>query len=169
MTGAAAFQPQAFVPGSEPCTECGQRTAQRDWSYVYGLRSRGARPRSGAPDLRPLGRERVRLCARCEAKLVRSGLRELLRRHPKEVAFAALALVGLFVGVSPVAPEEHRLGHPAGVLLAFLPLAAFFGFRLVLRRRRAMVAELFRGRRDALAREHGVAPRELQAYPELGP
>jgi hypothetical protein len=166
---AAAAPAEPFVPGSEPCTDCGERTAERDWSYVYGLRSRGGRPRSGELDARPLGRERIRLCRRCEARLVRAGLREVLKRHPAEAGTVVLAIAALFWGVPPVAPDEHRIGDPRAVLLVLIPLAGLLALRLLRRSRRAMVGELFRRRRDALARAHGVGPHELQAYPELAP
>ena len=141
------------------CTRCSERSAERRWSYSYGLLRRGVSPRTGRVESRPLGTERVALCARCERHILRASIGALLGETPSALAFNLFSLGTFLYGVYSA---EAVVGYGAVLIAAGLWALAVF----VMRRPKAMRRGAFLLRRKELAAFHRVAVGELQLYPD---
>ena len=149
----------------QPCTECGQRMAANEWTFVYGHPSRGMKPKTGEIDRRPLGKHEVFACRPCEWRAVRGNLRDVAMATaiPSLAAVAGLAL--FFFGVAP--PPEDARGEITRSVMASAAVAGWATFAWVRNRPRFMRKQFFRVHQRGLATKHGLKPNQVAVYEEL--
>jgi hypothetical protein len=145
-----------------PCSRCGLRMGARRWAYVYGRSRRGVSPRTGESDHRPLGTDEVELCRPCERSILTANLKELARTRWFELASAAATGVALLLGWRVGGLIE---GAWVGIVAAALSALVAWAVR----RPKAMRMGVFLSRRPELARQHGLEPREIEAYLDVSP
>lgn len=155
------------LAGQTPCTECGLRMAVRDWSFAYGMRSRGVKLSTGVPDRHVLGSREVRACLQCERNVKLARFRMMVSAGFSNVI--AMLLMALFFVIAlggslpPIQQYGFMLAVSGGMALVWL---AFHWWRID---PKVIRAGFFERHRPALAAQHRLKSELVSIYHDVMP
>lgn len=155
------------LTGQTPCTECGLRMALRDWSFAFGMRSRGVKLSTGVPDRHVQGSREVRACLQCERSVKLARFRMMMSAEFSNVIAMLLMALFFVIDFGGSLPRIQQYGFKLAVSCGMA--LVWLGFHWWRVDPKVIRAGFFERHRSALAAQHRLKDELVSIYHDVTP